>query len=295
MERLARAFQIGLGISVLAALVSAAGWAGSSPSEKCALAKLAAAREFTGCVLKAQEKNLRKPSSGNPAVCLEPLLKRFEALEARLGADVCPRREGLFLPGETLDYAQELDLAIRPPKELIVFDAGPADSSQLWSGGPAARCSPGNSEELTCRRMPAIAVDVYQAPELLLVPDAFSFPANVPLRSVSGVQIASDWETFVAGAWDACLQVSPGPDCAAAAGVLPDGARWWHGYDPATGDAVNCDDWSNPAIRPLTAHVGSSSTDGSFGHPSPWGPEAVACDAFPEGDPDAPHVLCLCF
>jgi hypothetical protein len=293
MERFARAFQIGLGISALVALASAAGWAGGTPSEKCVFAKLAAAREFTACVLKAQEKNLRKPRSGNAAVCLEKLTQRFDALEARVGADACPRRQGLgFLP-ETLDYAEEVDLAIRPPEELIVFDAGPASGFELWMEGPAAQCGPGNREELTCRRMPALVSDSYQAPDFLLA-STFSFPQGIPLRSAGGVQIASDWDAFLNGTWDACLQTSPGPECATAAGVLPDGARWWSGYDPLTGEQVNCKDWSNPA-RMLTSYVGSASTDGSFGHPSPWGPEELACDAFPESDAGAPHVLCLCF
>jgi hypothetical protein len=252
-----------------------------------------AAREFTGCVLKAQEKNIRKPRSANSAACFERLTQRFDALEARVGADVCPRRHGLgFLP-KTADYAVEVDLSIRPPQELIVFDAGPATGSELWLRGPAAQCGPGNSEELTCRRMPALVADSYQAPEFLLA-TTFSFPQGVPLRSTRGVQIARDWDAFLSGTFDACLQTSPTADCATAAGVLPDGARWWTGYDPIAGDVLNCEDWSNPA-RMLTSYVGSSSTDGSFGHPSPWGPEEVACDAFPESDPDAPHVLCLCF
>jgi hypothetical protein len=292
MERFARAFQIGLGITALGALVSAVGWAGSSASEKCALGKLAAARAFTGCVLKAAERNLRKPGSGNDLCPIGPLRKRFEALEAKLGAEVCDSRRGLGFLLRARDYAEGLDLEMRPPKELLVYDAGPASGLDLWQGGPAAHCGPALGDDSpTCRRVPALAADPYQAPAFDL-PSAFSFPENIPIRSVSGVQIAKDWDTFLNGTWDACLQTSPGPDCTTSAGVLPDGVRWWHGFDPQTGDELNCKDWSNPAIGAVSAYVGSSSTDGSFGHPSPWGPEEVSCNTFPE---PPVHVLCLCF
>ncbi len=129
------------------------------------------------------------------------------------------------------------------------------------------------------------------------MPQEFSFPQNVPLRSTGGVKIADDWDEFLNGTWDACLQTTAGPDCATPAGVLPDGARWWHGYDPGPGQELSCTDWTLALILMgnESAWVGHSSTDGQAGHPSPWGPEEVECDGFADDDPAAPHVLCLCF
>lgn len=284
-------------LACIALLPSAGSAAGVSPSEKCAEAKLAAARGYAACYLKAREKNERKPGSANEAVCVGRLRDRWDAIEKKAGPGVCPeyRRDLGSVGTSVVDLFQQWDLAIRPAPALILYDGGPATGQQMAEDTPNLRCGQAQPEDVTCRFAPAIVSDQSYGPASSLATE-FSFKQDVPIVARSGVGIAADWDTFLNGDWDACLGPSAGPDCATPAGVLPAGARWWHGYDSVTGDERACHDWSLPRILlgGETAFVGSSSTDGQAGHPSPWGPEEVACDAFGEGDPDVPHVLCLC-
>ena len=280
------------------ALFPSIGWTGAPSPEKCVLAKLAASRAFTVCILKAQEKNLKKPGSANEAVCLEKLAGQWNAIEAKAGADVCPEyRRDMAAAAGAIELKEQLELGIRPPTELVLFDAGPATGEEIAGDGPHFRCSAGKPDDLVCRRTPAVVSDQSYGPASNL-PTEFDFYQDIPLVSRSGVQIAADWDTFLNGTWEACLQGTAGPDCTTPAGVLPDGATWWNGFDPVTGEERSCSDWSLPVIllNGETAFIGSASTDGAAGHPSPWGePTEVACDGFEPEAPDRPHVLCLCF
>ena len=299
MKCAVRSVSARMGTILLVALLPVAGDAAATPAEKCVSAKLVAARELAVCLLRAQERNLRKPGSANEVFCFEKLTNRWDAIEVKAGPGVCPEERHDLAP--TLTSAKrlqaELDLAIRPPTELLIFDAGPLSGEQVSEAGPHALCQAAKPEDLVCRRTPAIVSDASYGPVSSLGSE-FSFrEGGAPVRSLSGVQIAGHWSDFVEGIWDACLQTAAGPECATAGAVLPDGAHWWHGWDPGTGKEGSCTDWSLPLVLggDETAFVGLASSDGQGGNPSPWGPLEVECDGFEADAPDAPHLLCLCF
>ncbi len=162
MKRVARAVRACIACLAFVVLTPVVAWTAASPEQKCVSAKFDAGRAFAVCVLRAKEKNVRKPGSANEAVCGEKLVEKWNAIEAKAGPGICPteRHDLGGVVTHTLRLAEESDLAIRPPTELVVFDAGPASGMQLGEHTPHGRCSPGNTEELTCRRMPALVSDL---------------------------------------------------------------------------------------------------------------------------------------
>ena len=117
---------------------------------------------------------------------------------------------------------------------------------------------------------------------------------GLPFYSQSGVKIADDLDDFLDGGWDACLQTSPGPDCAVAAGVLPDGAYWWHGanFSDSFQASDNCNDFSAGTSGFFVGNVGIASSDGEGGHPSQWDGLVAECDG--SNLPAPAHLVCAC-
>ena len=185
-------------------------------------------------------------------------------------------------------------LQIHPPTRIVIYDAGAAPNGGIFFPASDVGCAGVvDGEVLTCDT-PPVAVVATSEQSLTQALSSLAPRDIVPFYSLSGVKIADDLNDFLEYGWDACLQQSPGPDCAVAAGVIPDGALFWHGTDPENPGALsdNCADFSVGQAGLFVGNVGLGSSDGEEDAPTQWDGLVAECDG--SNLPAPAHLICAC-
>jgi hypothetical protein len=280
----------------IALAAGAANAGGRDPQTRCHVAKTKLAGEFVACVQKEEVRRLLT-GSPDPKCNVIAFLQRWTAIEQRFdGACAVEQNDALAALFGATEYWRQTSLAIHPASKIVLYDGGASQTGDLFPILPPPEphrfscVAAAAALDLECT---AIRPLIYQDDPVWSLFSQVA-PGQRPIVSVSGVQIADDTQDFLDGDWDACLQSSPGPDCAVGAGVLPDGATWWHGFlSDGMGAEANCSNW-HLAFPVLQATIGTASADGQSGGASPWGDSENR--AFCDGSnlPDPAHVVCAC-
>jgi hypothetical protein len=164
-------------------------------------------------------------------------------------------------------------------ESIILFNSGASGSSNIGSrSSTTSTCSTRASVlGISCIRTPMLLS--YSYSHIQDMPTEFMFPDSVPLFSISGLQIATSWDTAVSSG--SLLRT------VASAGVLaPTTSDYWTGYTPDKGDLKNCNDWST------TSALFDGRAGNGFVTNSLWlsdYPSVIGCGIF-----SSVSTLCMC-
>lgn len=127
-------------VSAIAALVSVQWAHAADPTDKCHANKLKAAAKYASCRLKAESKAVLMPGSLDFRGCTETFSGKFNGLEMRAGAGVCPTEgDEATIDAQITDHATDLALLLSggsiPPCDPLPAPMQIPASGQIASYG----------------------------------------------------------------------------------------------------------------------------------------------------------------
>ena len=122
-------------------------------------------------------------------------------------------------------------LVIVTPKPIIMYNAGTHDGNLGGRSGANALCAASMPAGGYTNSLAFITVSSSDRIADIVV------PTNLPIESISGYQIASNWSDLLDGSIDRTLS---------SAGILPSSSAWWSGSTSSdgTGTTDTCNNWT---------------------------------------------------